>query len=57
MKSGMPKAAYIAMPLPGQVNNLPWIRIEIALTQHSMHTAIDTTNAEKAPGMFVQEGT
>jgi hypothetical protein len=57
MKSGMPGAADITPSLPGEINNFPRIRIQIALTQDPVHTAIDTPSAEKAPRAFIQERT
>jgi hypothetical protein len=55
MKSGMPGAADITPPLPGKINNFSRIRIQIALPQDAVHTAIDTPSTEKAPGAFIQE--
>jgi hypothetical protein len=57
MKGRMPGAADIASPLPGEINNFTRIRIQIALTQDPVHTAIDTPSAEKAPGAFIEKRT
>jgi hypothetical protein len=57
MKSRMPGAADIASSLPGEINKFTRIRIQIALTQDPVHTAIDTPGTEKAPGAFVEERT
>ena len=51
----MPGAADITPPLPGEVNNFPWIRIQITLTQDPVDTAIDAASAEKAPRALIQE--
>src|SRR5438445_7697636 len=57
MQSGMPGAADITSPLPGENTNFPRIRTQITLTQDPVHTAIDATSTEKAPGAFIQERT
>jgi len=57
MKSGVPGAADITPPLPGEINYFSRIRVQITLTQDPVHAAIDTPSTEKAPGAFIEECT